>query len=266
MGCAGSRVPNAEEYLSIEQPAPAEGYLVAGWPSSIKMTGWSFCQDYHSADDAVSTMMMLSSDDPGGVYHETRGAGPGGVGVPEELAITDLDGTPLGTMFMPKHLSFGVGAQLKDSTGNIIALLRTGETKRAQGAFSSSYDVLVPRPQFQGQAPVAGNWYVWAKVKRAPFTSTVKISNGQGAPMGKGHTYMGYAGGGLGAQKWKCESESGQGLMLCLPTAEQPKRHHIQCSVGADVALQVCLMYAAKLANDELYQPRPREGGGGDDD
>ena len=102
MGCASSRVPNPDEYLSIEQPAPAEGYLVAGWPSSIKMAGWSYCGDYHAADDAVSTMMMLTSDDPGSVYHETRGAGPGGVGVPEELAITDLDGTPLGTMFMPK--------------------------------------------------------------------------------------------------------------------------------------------------------------------
>eukprot|EP00966_Prymnesium_polylepis_P129924 3004572-Prymnesium_polylepis.3 len=157
---------------------------------------------------------------------------------------------------MPRHLSFGIGAKLKGSTDTVLALLCSAESKRPHGMSSNSYHVLVPRPQFQGQAPVSGSWYVWATVKRAPMSGTVQISNGQGTLLGKGHTYMGYVGNNLGKQKWKCENNMQQGVALCTPTTdEKPPRHHVQCAEGVDVALQVCVMYAAKLANDELFQP-----------
>lgn len=196
-----------------------------------------------------------------------NGCGQGGCGKPEQLDICDAEGKPLGSLLMPRHLSFGIGAKLKDSAGNVLAMLCSAETKRGHGMSSSLYQVLVPRPQFQGQAPVSGSWYVWAMVKRAPMTNTVQIVNGQGAPIGKGHAYMGYIGSNYAKQKWKCENASGQGLTLCVPTAgEKPVRHHLQCAEGVDVAMQVCLMYAAKLANDELYTPPPQDDNRGSDD
>ena len=54
--------------------------------------------------------------------------------------------------------------------------------------------------------------------------------------------------------------------MLCAPTAEKPARHQVTCAEGVDTALQVCIMYAAKLANDEIYRPPERNDGGGGDD
>ena len=268
MGC-GSSVPKAEEFLAAPQPAPAEGYLVAGWPSSVKMTGWSYCGDaYHHPSEAgalgnITYMLEQFDKEENGEPHETAdwnpsGCGKGGCGRPEQLQIFGMNDQVLGTLFMPRHLSFGIGAKLVDSAGNVIALLCSAETKRPHGMFSSTYQVLAPRPQFEGQTPVSGSWYLWASVRRAPFTFSVKIFNGQGAPIGKGHTYFGYAGDGMGAQKWKCETSTKQGLMLSLPTAETPKRHHVQCAEGADVALQVCLMYAAKLAHDELFEAESR--------
>jgi len=265
MGCGGS-VPSATEFLATAQPAPAEGYVATGWPQSIKMKGWS--NEVHASHAPseggaiaemaqwVSNVQAEQSDDPSETANWiSSGCGKGGCGIPETLAICDLDGQPLGTLKMPRHLSFGIGAQLKDSAGNVLALLCTAENKRPQGFSSSSYQVLVPRPQFQGQAPVSGSWYVWATIRRAPMTGTVQIANGQGAQIGKGHTYMGYVGWNLGNQKWKCENASGQGLTICTPTkGEKPARHNVQCAAGVDVALQVCLMYAAKLANDELFR------------
>jgi hypothetical protein len=226
------------------------------------MTGWSNCVGayHHKSEGGTIAELMHNvqaeeSNDPSELADwRSNGCGKGGCGKPETLEICDDDGRPLGSLKMPRHMSFGIGAQLKDSAGNLLAALCTGETKRPQGISSSSYHVLVPRPQFQGQAPVSG-WYVWATVRRAPMTGTVQIVNGQGAPMGTGHTYMGYVGLNLGKQKWKSANASGQGTMLCLPTAgEKPVRHSVQCAEGVDVALQVCLMYAAKLANDELFQ------------
>mmetsp|Transcript_130661 Transcript_130661/g.279375 ORF Transcript_130661/g.279375 Transcript_130661/m.279375 type:complete len:264 (+) Transcript_130661:77-868(+) len=262
MGCCAS-VPKAEVFLATAQPPPAEGYLIDGLPSSVKMMGWSFCGDHHSQGAMEDFLDWTTSDDPvARPGRRSLGAGPGGVGSPEELTIVGMDDKPLASLVMPKHLSFGVGANLKDSAGNVVALLRTAERKRAQGMFSSAYNILVQRPQFQGQAPVVQGWYLWASVKRAPFTGTVKILNGQGVELAKGHTYMGYVGGGLGAQRWKCETLAGQGTMLCLPTTEKPKRHHVQCAAGVDVLMQICFMYAAKLANDELYKSPGGDSGG----
>ena len=57
--------------------------------------------------------------------------------------------------------------------------------------------------------------------------------------------------------------------MLSLPMADGGRtRHHVQCAEGVDTAMQILLMYASKLASDELYQPPPQSDdgfGGGDD-
>ena len=71
-------------------------------------------------------------------------------------------------------------------------------------------------------------------------------------------------------------AESGLGPVMEGPHADSPRpmadggrtRHHVQCAEGVDVALQILLMYASKLALDELYQPPPQSDdgfGGGDD-
>lgn len=267
MGCGGSKI-DPEAFLATPQPAPAEGY-VKEWPRAVKMTGWSFNSAHHSPSDAETIFNMVGSDDPGGYYHDTRGVGSGGTGEAEELAICDLDNKPLGSLLMPKHLSFGIGAQLKDDAGNVIALLCTAEKKRPHGMFSSAYNVLVARPQYDGQAPVGGSWYLWAKVKRAPFTNAVKVFNGKDEEVGKGYTYKGSVRSGHGNAKWKSETAAGAGLMLSLPMADGGRtRHHVQCAEGVDTAMQILLMYASKLALDELYQPPPQSDdgfGGGDD-
>ena len=264
MGC-GASLPVAETFLSTPQPSPAEGYLASDWPSRLKMTGWSYCSGYHHPSEAGSLAMVAHVFEENGELDETAnwsssGCGKGGCGKPEQLQIHDEQERLLATLCMPRHLSFGIGAKLLDAEGNTIALMVSAESKRPHGMFSSSYQVLAPRPYYEGQPSVSGSWYLWASVKRAPFTFSVKIFDPQGVQISKGYTYMGYAGNGFASQKWKCETMTKHGLMLCLPTNEQPKRHDIQCAEGVDAALQVCLMYAAKLANDELFQPEHRNG------
>ena len=78
------------------------------------------------------------------------------------------------------------------------------------------------------------------KVTRQPMTKAVTIVNGQGYAMANGYHFFGYVGSNFVNQKWKCAVPSGQGVMLCVPTQEKPKRHHIQCAEGVDAALQAC--------------------------
>ena len=169
MGC-GSSLPKAEVFLSVAQPAPAEGFVAANWPRSIKMKGWSNClHAYHNPTEGgtmgvighvISNLNAEMSDDIADTPDwNPNGCGQGGCGKPEELEICDEAGQPLGSLLMPRHLSFAVGAKLKDSAGNVLALLCSAESKRPHGISSSGYHVLVPRPQSQGQSPVSGSWY-----------------------------------------------------------------------------------------------------------
>ena len=93
-----------------------------------KMTGWSFNSAHHSPSDAETIFNMVGSDDPGGYYHDTRGVGSGGTGEAEELAICDLDNKPLGSLLMPKHLSFGIGRSLSPTPRR--AFTRAGRRRR----------------------------------------------------------------------------------------------------------------------------------------
>ena len=270
MGCGSSipSPPSPQAFLADAHNPPKEGYLLDGWPRSIKVTGWSFCGETHAVEERLHSLgpmgvagLMISAEDmarseePGFTMNENMVCG--GVGALETLTICNLDDTKLASLHMPKHLSFGCGAALKDAAGNVVALLCTGESQRAQGLESSSYNIFGKRPQYEEQGATEG-WYLWRVVKVVPKDASVQVFNARGSAMCKGFTYPGNVSGGLGAQKWKCET-GGQGTMLCLPTKESPNRHHIQCAEGVDVALQVCIMYAAKLAADEVYKGPPGE-------
>mmetsp|Transcript_35145 Transcript_35145/g.106214 ORF Transcript_35145/g.106214 Transcript_35145/m.106214 type:complete len:257 (-) Transcript_35145:167-937(-) len=252
MGCcnATATLPTTEVFLATAQQKPPEGYLVEDWPTDVKMTGWSLCREHHAVSAAWDEIQGCV---PAGTY-----VGLSGVGQREELAICDLDDRPLGSLRMPKHLSFGAAAILADPAGDPIAMLRTAQKQRPQPFSESSYNVYALRPQFEGQAeaPVAPGWFLWASVKRSPFSATLQVTDGRGARTGQGVLYRTSWGKvvGHGAMQWRSANARGQGVMLCLPTKETPKRHHLRCAPGADVALQVCLMYAANLAFDELYQ------------
>ena len=58
--------------------------------------------------------------------------------------------------------------------------------------------------------------------------------------------------------KFKYETADGVGLMLSLPVqGEKPAtraRHEIQVAPGVDIVLSLCVMYAHKLASDELVK------------
>ena len=167
-----------------------------------------------------------------------------------------LDGQPLGTLKMPRHLSFGIGAQLKDPAGNVLALLCTAETKKPQGFSSNSYQssrAAAPIPgagAFLRRVVCVGDDQARADDRHCPDCQRAGRADGQG-PHLHGIRRM---------EPWQPEVEvreriGARILTICTPTAgEKPARHHVQCAAGVDVALQVCLMYAAKLANDELFR------------
>lgn len=163
MGCGVSAL-KAEEFL-VAQPAPAAGY-VAPWPQSIKVTVWSHAPGgvhaYHQYADHVAQISDILGNiqpkysvDPWELQDWSyRNVNANGCGSVETLEICDDNGQRLGLMKMCRHMSFGIPTHLYDSGGNVIAVLCTAENKRKDALQSSSYHVLLPRPQFQGQAPV----------------------------------------------------------------------------------------------------------------
>jgi len=146
MGCVGS-LPEAEVYL-VAQSVPTYGQLLAA-PTTLRMTGWP--------------------------------VGTGCGGMERELTICDLNDTSVTTLQMPKQESFGLGASLRDPTGNVIATLASAEHSRPTGMNSSSYCVYSGKPQFAGQAPDVKGLYLWAKCTRKPFTFNCKVTNAAGA-------------------------------------------------------------------------------------
>ena len=166
MGCGPSKV-KVEEFL-VAQPAPAEGY-VAPWPRAIKVTKWRTVDlplgqeaPYHEyanhvaqISDVMGTIKVKYSLDPSDLQEWPHyNVGTGGCGAVETLEICGDDGQRLGLMKMCRHMSFGIATHLYDSGGNVIAVLCTAENERKNALYSRSYRVLLPRPQFQGQAPV----------------------------------------------------------------------------------------------------------------
>ena len=276
MGCCAS-APKAETFLATGQPAPAEGYVIDGMPDLVRMDRWSILHDsnrYHLPTPGMGANSglggMLSSaysvgiavgDYEGDIELNTQTAvGPQGVGKREALRVNGADEKTLATLIMPPHMSFGIPALVKDAADKTVAIMATNETGRPVGMSASSYSIYVAKPKVAGQAAVqvadeAGAmqaFYLWATVRRAPFTNVVKIFSEAGQRIGKSYLYLG-----TGA-KFKYETADGVGLMLSLPVqGEKPAtraRHEIQVAPGVDIVLSLCVMYAHKLASDELVK------------
>ena len=252
-------MPKAEEFLATAQPAP-EAYLMDGVPSSVTMQSWSYINTsgkYHNETNpvlqAIQFGQMIEDALEDGNLDENL-IGPNGIGKFETLAI---DG--VGSLTMPPHLAFGKPATLKDTSGNAVAVILTAQKTRPKGMFSSAVNVYGVKPQFAGQqmAPGVTNGYLWASVKRAPFTKTVKVFNGKNEQIGTGYWY-----GGWRLNKNKFETMSKQGLMLSTPNATDKEKTEIQCAPGVDTAFAICLSAALQIANDELMLERR----GNDDD
>lgn len=231
MGCCCSSLPAADSFL-VGQPEAANS-IAPGFPRHVLIQPW---QPWTS-----------------------RG--------PTSLALVDAsNGKQLAHLHMPPPKSFGVGASLVDSAGQPLAFLTTGETSRQHGMFSSSYKVYAPRPAFQGQQPVpppAGGraplavpgTYLWATVTRHPFTNEATVTDSRGVDTSKAYMYMGFP-----PHNFKLTLVSGEGVMLCGKTAD--KRHDVRVAEGYDAALAICVMFAQKLADDELIQTNHNTTGG----
>merc|ERR1712217_67277 len=209
----------AEDFL-VEQNVWAT-HLIPGLPLDLTMDAWQ----------------LAFAGKPG---PDDR---PQGVGGPQSLTI--YGETPLAKLNMPPELSLGIGADLLDAEGNAVAWLRSTATRRHLPIEGGSYNIFGARPLDDGKAGQDGK-YLWATVKAPPFGSTFKVVNSSGIP-----TFEAYM---FGSPPHNVTlTASGQGIMLCGKTDDNPKRHKIQVAKGADPALSICIMYAIKLIEDEEY-------------
>ena len=275
MGCAGS-VPKAEAFLANPQPAPPGGYLLDGVPASVVMEAWSIFDHgnrYHVDGGVLGAVNMFAGaeallvGDAGNNELRDYAVGAAGVGARETLAITADDGTPIGTLSMPPHMSFGQPAQLRDAAGNIVAVIMTAQTSRPSGFQASAVKVWGVKPQFAGQAPTAfadgSQAYLWAEIKRAGFSNTTTIVDGQGTFVAKCARIRGWN------DRFKIMTPSKTGLAICDTLKTDKKKQQFTCAQGVDVAWTICLVAATQMSSDELHVSRDEHGrgdmAGGDD-
>lgn len=273
MGCGGS-VPKAEEFLANEQPQPPNGYLYDGMPTEgLTMQAWSNFDPgnkYHGHSGALGGLQMLSvaidqhGDDSASYTGSTLSdvVGNGGYGAPETLPIT-ASGTQVATIYMPPHMAFGIAAALKDSAGQVIAVIATAQSQRPSGISTSSINVWGTKP-IAGQAPTAVggiDGFLWARAERKPMSNDFTIYNASNQQIAKGVPIRGFA------RQYKLMAPSGQGIMLATFTAGTSKKSFdINCAKGVDVSLAICMMAAMQLGHDELRVEPSRDGGGGGGD
>merc|ERR1712151_1069907 len=104
-----------------------------------------------------------------------------------------------------------------DVDGNIVAWLRSSNTRRHLPIEGGAYNIFGAHPQFDGQAGKDGK-YLWATVKAPSFGNTCKVVNSAGMQTFKGSMYMGPP-----PHKFTLRTSSGQGIMLCGKTHDKPK-------------------------------------------
>ena len=272
MGCCGSKPPNPEVFLKDEQPAPANGYLHDSMPTEgLTMQAWSNFDPgnrYHSQSGALGALQTISvamdqHGEDSAFYDGSTMAdavGNAGTGPPETLAITAA-GAQIATMSMPPHMSFGIASVLRDSAGQVIALIATAQTERPSGFSTSSVNVWGTKP-IAGQEPTAvggTDCYLWARAQRKPMSNSFKFYNAANEQVASGAPISGWA------WQYKIMAVGGQGLMLATFTAGSDKKSFdIQCAKGVDVALAICMMAAMQVGHDELrVEPSQGTGDGG---
>lgn len=271
MGCSAS-MPDASKFLAGPQPSPPGGYLLDGVPASVIMQAWSNFDPgsrYHVDGGMLGAANMFAGfesqmDGNTGVDEfRDNAVGPAGVGKRETLPITAADGTPIGTLSMPPHMSFGQPAQLKDAAGSIVAVMMTAQQSRPSGFQASAVKVWGVKPQFSGQAPTpftdGTQAYLWAEVRRERFSNSTTVVNGQGMAIAKCDRVRGWN------DRFKVTTASGEGLALCDTLKADKKKHEYTCAQGVDVALTICLVAATQMGRDEIHVSRNEGGGGGDD-
>jgi hypothetical protein len=162
-------------------------------------------------------------------------------------------------------MSFGIASVLRDSAGQVIALIATAQKERPSGFSTSSVNVWGIKP-IAGQTPatVGGvTCYLWARAERKSFSNTFNIYDAANQPIAKGVPISGWA------RQYKIMTPGGKGLMLATFTAGSNKKSFdIQCAKNVDPTLAICMMAAMQVGHDELrVEPSQstNEGPGGDD-
>ena len=186
---------------------------------------------------------------------------PAGVGPPVTITVTGAgQAEALALLHLPPRRSFGIGARMTDAAGTPVAWLRSPHAERKHGSSSSSYCIYAARPQaaMAGQAATAidtqgTQGFLWATVTRKPFSNKHTVTDANGQHVYTGRRVMGFDTKGM--QTWLLETAQGQGCAhVSRQKGSSPPLHDICVAKGADPAFALCVMYAATLATEELYE------------
>jgi len=276
MGCCGGKPPDPAVFLANEQPVPPDGYLHdAMQTEGLAMGAWSNFdpgRKYHAHSGALGLLQMVSiageqhGDNSAFYTGSTVGdaVGPAGVGQSETLPIT-ASGSQIATMTMPPHMSFGIASVLRDSAGQVIALIATAQKERPTGMSTSSINIWATKP-IPGQAPIdigGIKGYLWARAERRAMSNSFKIYDAANQLIATGSPISGFA------WQYKFVTPDGKGLMLATFAAGSNKKiFDIRCAKNVDASFAICMMAAMQVGHDELrVEPsRGGDGGGGGDD
>ena len=232
MGCCCScccpTAPTADVYLSVEMTPPTADPLLPGMPNA-------------SVSNHYPLILV--------------GGGP-----PCTVTVVATDETTqLLKINLPPRQAFGIGANVTDAAGTPVAWLRSAHASRQFGHTKSSYNIFAARPRAgTQQAPVAVDaqgsaGFLWGVVTRKPFSNTHTVTDANGVHLFNGKRVRGFDTKGM--QTWLMETPAGVGVAhVSRRKGAKPPLHDIRVAAGGDPAFALCVMYAATLATDELYQ------------
>lgn len=273
MGCGGS-VPKADVFLANEQPPPSQGYLHDAMPSEgLTIPTWHFepGKHYHSGGGVFGGLQTLGVlfdqhvDDNHAFYNGSTledVVGNGGTGEAFALPIT-ASGATVATMKMPPHMAFGIPVVLRDTSGQVIAIIATAQTSRPSPMSKTTINVYGTKP-IAGQAPTVlggANVYLWARADRKGFSNNkFTFYDAANQEIAKGESIRGFQ------LQYKIMASNGDGLMLAsFAPGSGKKTFDLQVAKGVDATLAICMLGAMQLGADEL-KVDPDTGTGGNDD
>merc|ERR1712083_726679 len=201
-----------EEFL-VEQDGAGNSHLIPGVPLELTMDPWQ-----------LRRVGKPGPDDR-----------PEGIGSPQTLTIYDGE-SPVAKLRMPPQMSLNIGADLLDVDGNIVAWLRSSNTRRHLPIEGGAYNIFGASPQIDGHAGTDGK-YLWATVKAPGFGNTNKVLNPAGKELFQAFAYTD---GGPPPHNFTLKTVGKQGVMLGSKTDDK-KKHMIQ-------AQKVSILYSQSVS------------------